>query len=144
LALVLNFPFQFNLAPGFYDTTNRLNKTNAYFVDIIHTSIIGLQVSVGHQDFYPNNGLSQPGCLSLLDLSCNHMRAIDLYAESIISQIKFQTSVPCSWSKYWDLGLCNCKSNCNHMGFYANMGLMQKISGDFYLSTNSRFPFSKN
>lgn len=47
----------------------RLDKTDAGFVDIIHTddsSIIGIgygtSQSCGHVDFFPNNGDDQPGC----------------------------------------------------------------------------------
>ena len=130
------------LAPGFYDTTNRLNTTNANFVDVIHTSIIGLEVSIGHQDFWPDGGASQSGCLAPLDLVCNHMRVTRLYTESILSQEKFRTSLPCSFSLYWNLGFCNCKSTCNHMGLFADRLL--KSDGDYYLSTNSLSPYSKS
>ncbi len=139
-SLILFFLLQ---APGFYDPSLRLNQSNANFVDIIHTSMVfGLQVSLGHHDFWPNGGLSQPGCLTLLDIPgvCDHMRATDLYAESILSPLKFQTSTECSLSIYWQAGFCNCKSNCNRMGHYANRAL--KSPANFFLSTNAQAPFS--
>lgn len=34
----------------------------------------------GHKDFYPNNGMSQPGCILS---TCDHSRAWEIYAESI-------------------------------------------------------------
>lgn len=38
---------------------NRLDKSDADFVDVIHTDgLIGLQEAIGHQDFYPS-GLFQ-------------------------------------------------------------------------------------
>lgn len=44
----------------------KLNKENALFVDIIHTNMGGLgDVGVlgsGHVNFFPNGGVSQPGC----------------------------------------------------------------------------------
>lgn len=43
----------------------RLEKSDAKFVDIIHTGggILGYKKSHGHADFYPNNGRpKQPGC----------------------------------------------------------------------------------
>lgn len=42
-----------------------LDKTDADFVDIIHSSAgsLGYEEPIGHVDFYPNNGkASQPGC----------------------------------------------------------------------------------
>ena len=42
----------------------RLHKSDARFVDVIHTDIgkWGLEQPVGHVDFYPNGGVSQAGC----------------------------------------------------------------------------------
>lgn len=43
----------------------RLDKSDAEFVDIIHTcgGVYGYEQSYGHADFYPNNGYPmQPGC----------------------------------------------------------------------------------
>ena len=51
------------------DDTHRnisLDKTDAKFVDIIHsdaeTPLLGTLKRQGHVDFYPNGGLHQPGC----------------------------------------------------------------------------------
>ncbi|XP_035213206.1 pancreatic triacylglycerol lipase-like [Stegodyphus dumicola] len=47
----------------------RLDKSDASFVDVIHTNVdgkhlegYGLKEPIGHADFYPNGGESQPGC----------------------------------------------------------------------------------
>lgn len=43
-------------APGFTSASlnERLDKSDADFVDVIHSDIIiGLQKAIGHQDFYP-------------------------------------------------------------------------------------------
>jgi len=45
--------------------SERLDKGDATFVDVIHTArgIQGISEPIGHVDFYPNNGYSpQPGC----------------------------------------------------------------------------------
>ena len=48
---------------------NRLDTTDADFVDVIHTdsgNLTGLELGffapIGHIDFYPNGGTDQPGC----------------------------------------------------------------------------------
>ncbi|XP_053402592.1 pancreatic triacylglycerol lipase-like [Mercenaria mercenaria] len=56
--------------PGYKDTDPlvHLDKTDAEFVDIIHTngsgdsSGFGWMKDTGHIDFYPNGGENQPGC----------------------------------------------------------------------------------
>lgn len=47
--------------------SRRLDKTDATFVDIIHTNmgIAGYYGSLGHVDFFPNCGVIQPGCLQI-------------------------------------------------------------------------------
>ena len=46
------------------DAQNRLDKSDARYVDIIHTdtTTFGLDESIGHVDYYPNGGTMQPGC----------------------------------------------------------------------------------
>lgn len=41
-----------------------LDKSDALFVDVLHTNIglKGKYVPLGHVDFYANNGAFQPGC----------------------------------------------------------------------------------
>ena len=52
--------------------TLQLDRTDAPFVDVIHTNGrymtrigFGLPEPIGHVDFYPNGGKSQPGCVRL-------------------------------------------------------------------------------
>ncbi|GBP41436.1 Lipase member H [Eumeta japonica] len=48
------------------DATERLDKSDAQFVDVIHTcaGVLGYLEPLGHIDFYPNHGTApQPGCL---------------------------------------------------------------------------------
>ena len=57
--------------PNFVDkgSNDRLSKNDASWVDNIHTNggsglpSLGIYEAIGHADFYPNGGRSQPGCL---------------------------------------------------------------------------------
>ncbi|KPP58480.1 lipase member H-like [Scleropages formosus] len=40
----------------------RLDPTDAQFVDVLHTDMDGYKGSLGHIDFYANGGADQPGC----------------------------------------------------------------------------------
>jgi len=51
------------------NTENRLDTTDADFVDVIHSDAgnlvgdeLGFPDPIGHIDFYPNGGTDQPGC----------------------------------------------------------------------------------
>lgn len=54
----------------------------------IHTNagILGISLNVGHADYWPNAGHSQPGCLLYDEAGiCSHYRSHQLYAESMRS-----------------------------------------------------------
>ena len=56
----------------FKEADQRLDETDAQFVDIIHTcaGTLGLFSPIGHVDFYPNGGTpSQPGCQPTAELT---------------------------------------------------------------------------
>ena len=52
---------------SYKDRAVRLDPTDAAYVDVIHTDapLVGTPQSVGHIDFWPNNGRQQPGCFDL-------------------------------------------------------------------------------
>lgn len=94
-------------APLFAETPRivRLDRSDADFVDVIHTDIslfggLGLRQRIGHVDFYPNGGTDNPGCEGKLKeyldnsestlianmqqfLGCNHIRSYQFLTESI-------------------------------------------------------------
>ncbi|GJQ71683.1 hypothetical protein Trydic_g11378 [Trypoxylus dichotomus] len=87
-----------------------IGRDSAEFVDIIHTSsgIYGYDSSVGTVDFYPNGGVTQPGCAIVIvpQPSCDHARSWKYFAESIQHPTKFP-SIRCSSYTKFRLGLCH-------------------------------------
>lgn len=80
-------------------TDQRLDKSDADFVDVIHTNegVLGYWGNCGNADFHVNCGTIQTGCpqfgltlatiqdLPLSVVACNHMRSVDYMTESINS-----------------------------------------------------------
>lgn len=54
----------------FANSTCKLGKDDAEFVDVIHTDVLqrGVLAPAGHADFYPNGGIDQPGCKNQSEL----------------------------------------------------------------------------
>lgn len=94
------------------DTTSRLDRGDAEYVEIIHTDTrgIGFPEPIGHVDHYPNYGHDQPGCDGN---SCNHRRAIEYFALSILKHL---TAQQC-------FGYENIVADlCNRTGLIGNVG----------------------
>ncbi|KAK9303172.1 hypothetical protein QLX08_004964 [Tetragonisca angustula] len=153
--------------PHFSNTSTmvRLDPTDATFVTAIHTDCnpfisggFGITQPVGHIDFYPNGGRSQPGCnegvLSSITLehgsifrgirrfvSCNHIRSYEYFIESINANCPFLT-VPCvSWDKFLEGGCFDCTNQyCPKFGLDAQPG---NYHASVYLMTGSTKPFCK-
>ncbi|XP_012536398.1 pancreatic lipase-related protein 2 [Monomorium pharaonis] len=149
----------------FREKSRKLDATDARLVDVIHTDGsqdfmdgFGLLKPIGHIDFFPNGGREQPGCTDiknsvvvshlkedLLDknIACSHLRAFQLYIESVRSQnerCKF-IAWPCphggiSYTK----GTCFPMESTNwnqEMGYAADHGPL----GVYYLATRAETPF---
>lgn len=73
--------------PGFIlaSDTQRISTLSGDFVEILHTNAgeLGYMRAIGHQDFYPNGGTSQPGCTADPASACSHSRSYFLYADAI-------------------------------------------------------------
>ncbi|XP_025832238.1 lipase member H-like [Agrilus planipennis] len=69
------------------ETDNRLDPSDAQFVQAIHTCAgrLGYRGSLGTADYRPNGGGNQPGCTLEPTGSCAHGRAFALFAESVRS-----------------------------------------------------------
>ncbi|KAK9500473.1 hypothetical protein O3M35_001738 [Rhynocoris fuscipes] len=128
------------------DPVVRLDPSDALFVDVIHTNAqpfiqggLGMDEPVGHLDFYPNGGVTQPGCSDSfkhsLDaeesiikalrnfLGCDHVRSYHYYIESIADRCEFM-AVECDTYENFKAGKCfGCKSEINPKGrICAKMG----------------------
>jgi len=132
------------------NTDQRLDKSDAEFVDVIHTNsgflfeaAVSFPMPIGHVDFYPNGGYVQPGCLLLktgeiLDLlrACSHTRAPEYFIESINSPVGFRAVLCDSWIHFRDR---YCYYNPTVL-----MGepISQRTRGMFFLVTNKSSSFA--
>ncbi|CAG2168260.1 unnamed protein product [Oppiella nova] len=128
--------------PGSY-----LTKSDAYFVDAIHTSAgnnilkgeLGFLGPIGHIDFYPNNGTRQPRCQKRIVSTCDHNSAL-YYMESSLRSAANCTFVAfkCnSWLEYVS-GKCSDRIGVAVMGY---LSVLARSGGNHYLKTTAKYPF---
>ncbi|XP_042872548.1 pancreatic lipase-related protein 2-like isoform X2 [Penaeus japonicus] len=127
----------------------RLDKSDADYVDVIHTNgcytfwrpwtdCYGINENLGHSDFWPNGGEHQPACQS--EIGCDHELAYTYYLESIsygIDDTYFLARNCSAWNQYEE-GECPCGDEAQYMGFFANTG----VAGVFYLNTSVIPPYA--
>lgn len=118
----------------FQDSTDRLAETDARFVHAFHTCSLffGVSFSLGDVDFWPNGGLTQPGCD---DLRCSHRRAYQFYVESVTNNQFYGRKC----DSYKNFESRNCSEN--EKALMAGANINTGISGEFYLDTNSKSPY---
>ncbi|XP_073973303.1 pancreatic triacylglycerol lipase-like isoform X2 [Rhodnius prolixus] len=145
------------------DPKDRLDSTDAKFVDVIHSNGealilggLGSWQPMGHVDFYPNGGRMQKGCTNLFlgafsDIIwsgaalearslCNHRRAYKFFTDSVSPRCQFP-AVPCHSYDSFLTGECfPCPPGkvCPNMGYYAEA---TKARGSLYLVTRDEEPF---
>ncbi|XP_070195617.1 pancreatic lipase-related protein 2-like isoform X2 [Littorina saxatilis] len=138
-----------------YNKAVLLDKTDAMFVDNIHTNGktlleggAGISTPTAHVDFFVNGGRTQPGCKDGLSgffsggvagVACSHGRSHQLFLESIRSECPF-TAYPCANQSEFSLGKClDCEpGGCSEMGFYADQ---HKARGSRFINTRAKAPF---
>lgn len=126
--------------PYLKDTKERLDSTDAIFVDVIHTCAgsLGFLRPIGHADFYPNGGtFRQPGCPIFSSQYCSHGRSYQFFAESIVRPDGFIAKQCTNWMDF-QLGKCS-NSSTAVMGEF----ISSEVRGTFYLETNAQSPFGK-
>ncbi|XP_072851604.2 inactive pancreatic lipase-related protein 1 isoform X1 [Pogona vitticeps] len=148
----------------------RLDKSDASFVDVIHTDMLptipylgfGMSDPVGHLDFFPNGGETMPGCSKnavsqIVDIdgiwegtrdfmACNHLRSYKYYSDSILYPDGF-LGYQCSAYSEFESGDCfPCPSNgCPKMGHYADQ-FKDRVTFGFtklYLNTGDARVFAR-
>ncbi|XP_067009578.2 pancreatic triacylglycerol lipase [Anabrus simplex] len=124
---------------GSESLANRLDSTDAKFVQVIHTcaGLLGWKDPMGHVDFYPNKGEPiQPGCGVDLGGACSHGRSHQYFAESITTNKGFRGYKCSNWNNY---NSGNCNQNQQAM-----MGekVSHSVSGSFYLKTANSSPYA--
>lgn len=95
--------------------TNRVRPSDGVYVEAIHTDGgyalggLGIGSAVADADFFPNGGISQPGCLTNL---CNHNRAWELFASTVTNNHlvgrECSTNLQITWN--------TCRGNAFNMG----------------------------
>ncbi|XP_059048255.1 uncharacterized protein LOC131843600 [Achroia grisella] len=149
----------------FQDPRARLDRSDAKFVDVIHSNGetlilggLGAAQPLGHVDFYPNGGRVQHGCSNLFvgavsDLVlpwaapspegrslCNHRRAYKFFTDSVSPKCHFP-AFPCTNYDTFLEGRCfpcDSQRRCGNMGYYADRSLGR---GQLYLLTREEEPF---
>ncbi|XP_061826856.2 phospholipase A1 member A isoform X1 [Nerophis lumbriciformis] len=143
------------------DTFDRLDPSDAQFVDAIHTDsdYFGISIPVGHVDFFLNGGKDQTGCARSHFAStlgffpvygyviCDHMRAVHVYMSALNGSCPL-TGIPCSSYDDFLRGRCvNCdafKGRCPAIGLSEKCGLsVSPVPSEqkLFLLTTSLPPF---
>ncbi|XP_031350481.1 lipase member H-B-like, partial [Photinus pyralis] len=126
----------------FIGDDERLTRTDANFVDVIHTDsgILGFKSAIGDADYFPNGGSAiQPGCNipplhNIFEYVCSHQRSLQYFIESINSK-KFVAKACDSWISY-QMGFCNLNDNAL-FGEWAS----SNFTGQFFLRTSASSPY---
>ncbi|XP_037645988.1 phospholipase A1 member A isoform X1 [Sebastes umbrosus] len=140
------------------DTFDRLDPSDAQFVDAIHTDsdYFGISIPVGHVDFFLNGGKDQTGCARSRFASilvyfpvygyviCDHMRALHVYMSALNGSCPLM-GIPCFSYEEFLKGHClDCdvfKGTCPTIGLSENSGIsispVPKEQKVFLLTTSS-------
>ncbi|XP_071337862.1 phospholipase A1 member A isoform X2 [Trachinotus anak] len=137
------------------DTFDRLDPSDAQFVDAIHTDsdYFGISIPVGHVDFFLNGGKDQTGCARSRFASmygyviCDHMRALHVYMSALNGSCPLK-GIPCFSYEDFLRGDCvDCdvfKGTCPTIGLSENSGIATSTvpqEQKLFLLTTSSPPF---
>ncbi|KAJ8668971.1 hypothetical protein QAD02_000230 [Eretmocerus hayati] len=129
-------------APLLRELKDRLDSSDAKFVDVIHTcaGTVGFVRPVGHVDFYPNGGsFRQPGCPILMTQYCSHARSHQFMTESILNTMGFPALQCDGWREFQSH---KCILGANRIVFMGER-LDPAARGVYFLATNAEPPYGK-
>ncbi|KAJ3589494.1 hypothetical protein NHX12_010339 [Muraenolepis orangiensis] len=136
---------------------DRLDPTDAQFVDVIHTDWdgLGLQQPLGHIDFYPNGGADQLGCPKTIlsgsnYFKCDHKRSVLLFMESLNKTCPIRV-FPCdTYDDFLDFRCTDCShfgpQGCPVFGYDVvawKDSLLRLGQSKYFFNTNDKDPFCK-
>ncbi|XP_046960900.1 pancreatic lipase-related protein 2 [Vanessa cardui] len=151
-------------APYFSNTVTlvRLDRSDASYVDIIHSNAMplyfsgfGISEPIGHVDFYPNGGSIQPGCKNdaptyqdmdndmykqvVRYVSCNHERSYELFTESVAPACPFMAIQCKSYEAFLEGNCTTCdhKHLCVPIGLHSQSSYKQLQNGGLVDSNNN-------
>ncbi|KAH8258705.1 hypothetical protein KR038_004328, partial [Drosophila bunnanda] len=112
-----------------------LSASDAEFVEVVHTSAgkVGTWDRLGHVDYFPNGGETQPGCSND---SCSHERAFELLAEMWSSENEFVSALCGSVET---MSAETCRWSTLKMGQKAE----RQPSGVYFLETHQSAPYAR-
>lgn len=118
----------------------RVSVDDAIYVESIHTNagLLGFDLPLGHANFYPNFGRSQPGCGIDVAGNCAHSRAVEFFAESINSERNFWSRQCASYEEIL-------QEVCTASGVDRKMGgepVDTLARGIYWTRTNNNSPFA--
>ncbi|XP_078142917.1 lipase member H [Centroberyx gerrardi] len=145
--------------PQFTDKppAERLDPTDAEFVDALHTDIdaLGFRKPLGHIDFYANGGTDQPGCPRTIFsggayFKCDHQRSVLLFLDSL-TQICTSRAFPCSsYTDFLDGSCMDCDqfsaAGCPVFGYDVTEwqdALVKLQQTKAFFTTNKESPFCR-
>ncbi|KAK4887862.1 hypothetical protein RN001_004133 [Aquatica leii] len=127
----------------------RLDESDASFVDIIHTNagILGYPNRCGDVDFYPNCGTFQNGCnfsftnATLVDfilskLACDHLRSVKYMIESINNN-KFKSKKSVLLNELF------CYGGSSEISYMGEDSILMYKNAKYILFTNPSSPYGK-
>ncbi|KAJ8718516.1 hypothetical protein PYW08_002753 [Mythimna loreyi] len=117
--------------------SNRVNRNDGIYVEAIHTDggsdtgALGIGSNVADADFYPNGGVTQPGCSTHL---CNHIRAVDFFAATVT----YNHLIGRRCTLQSQIAADTCRGTELHMG---NDNLRKTGTGMYRVNTGTTYPF---
>ncbi|XP_026495427.2 pancreatic lipase-related protein 2-like [Vanessa tameamea] len=124
-------------AQNWGSNSQRINKNDALYVEIIHTDAVGILGhgigdAVGDVDFFVNGGTGQPGCF--LNNYCSHNRAWEVFAATLTNNHLFGNQC----GNWLQVTLNTCRGYSIAMG---NNDFNKLGSGMFRANTRRTYPF---